>query len=682
MGRCLPCPRLPGLLTAEASSGMRAANRDWPASAVKFEEPASISTRALDFKVQKTHMQHQLSPSGRRVSWPCDENIREEGTRRSDQAQRGQRWEAISTDKFPLHAGFLTPEADRTAWCRTGIRFWRPEKVFDLTNFHELGLTKQLVAAVISLGYETPTPIQAQAIPLLLEGRDMIGLAQTGTGKTAAFGLPLIEMLLKEQKRPDNRTTRTLILAPTRELVNQIAANLKSYVRNTPLKINSVVGGASINKQQLQLEKGTDILVATPGRLLDLISRRAIGLTAVRYLVLDEADQMLDLGFVHDLRKISKMVPARRQTLLFSATMPKAIADLAGDFLKDPVKVEVSPPGKAADKVEQYVHFVNGKNDKTELLKASLEKNPDGRAMVFLRTKHGAEKLFKYLEHLQFKVASIHGNKSQGQRERALKAFRDGEIRILVATDVAARGIDIPGVTHVFNYDLPEVADAYVHRIGRTARAGRDGIAIAFCAPDETRLLRDIERLMNIEITVASGERPTVLASPARSSGKPARSGPARNGAGRGRPEGGRGEGGRGEGPSRGRAENRPSRRPRTPEGAALSARGEELGERSFRGQRRNEEAPRFEADNDLASTSDFRATKKPAGGRPDGRPARNGERKGGHAAHGAHEPATQRTARTGQGRPGQKPAGNGGPVKFGGEGRTGGQGGRTRDRA
>jgi ATP-dependent RNA helicase RhlE len=560
----------------------------------------------------------------------------------------------------------LTPEADRTAWCRTGIRFWRPEKVFDLTNFHELGLTKQLVAAVTSLGYDTPTPIQAQAIPLLLEGRDMIGLAQTGTGKTAAFGLPLIEMLLKEQKRPDNRTTRTLILAPTRELVNQIATNLKSYVRNTPLKINSVVGGASINKQQMQLEKGTDILVATPGRLLDLISRRAIGLTAVRYLVLDEADQMLDLGFVHDLRKISKMVPARRQTLLFSATMPKAIADLAGDFLKDPVKVEVSPPGKAADKVEQYVHFVNGKNDKTELLKASLEKNPDGRAMVFLRTKHGAEKLFKYLEHLQFKVASIHGNKSQGQRERALKAFRDGEIRILVATDVAARGIDIPGVTHVFNYDLPEVADAYVHRIGRTARAGRDGIAIAFCAPDETRLLRDIERLMNIEITVASGERPTTLASPVRSSGKPAR-----NGGGRGRDGGGRAEGGRGEGAGRGRAENRPSRRPRTPEGEALAARNQ-----------RRDEGHRFEADNDLSSTSDFRPAKKPFAGRPgEGRkPGGQGDnRHAPHGAHGAHEPGAQRTARSGQkpgGNRGPAKPSNGGPVKFGGEGQ------RRRDRA
>ncbi len=356
-----------------------------------------------------------------------------------------------------------------------------------------------------------------------------------------AFGLPIIEMLLKDAKRPDNRTVRTLILAPTRELVNQIADNLKLFVRKTPLKINVVVGGASINKQQLQLERGTDILVATPGRLLDLISRRALSLGQVSYLVLDEADQMLDLGFIHDLRKISKLVPAKRQTMLFSATMPKTIADLASEYLTDPVKVEVSPPGKAADKVEQYVHFVSGQNHKTEILKETISANPDGRAMVFLRTKHGAEKLMKHLDHVGFAVASIHGNKSQGQRERALRAFRDGEVRILVATDVAARGIDIPGVSHVYNYDLPEVPDAYVHRIGRTARAGRDGIAIAFCAPDEARLLRDIERLMGIEIAVASGEAPADRGRPARGNnraGGRGGQGQGRGGAGQGRPEG------------------------------------------------------------------------------------------------------------------------------------------------
>lgn len=421
-----------------------------------------------------------------------------------------------------------------------------------LTTFDDLGLSKNIVATLTTLGFTTPTPIQEKGIPVVLGGRDLIGLAQTGTGKTAAFGLPMIEMLLKDEKRPENRTTRALILAPTRELVNQIGDNLRSYLRRLPLKINQVVGGASIGKQQLQLEKGTDILVATPGRLLDLIARNAISLRAVRYLVLDEADQMLDLGFIHDLRKISKMVPPKRQTLLFSATMPSSIADLAASFLTDPLKVAVSPPGKAADKVEQHVHFVAGQNAKTEMLKKILNDNPDGRSIVFLRTKHGAEKLMKHLDATGYSVASIHGNKSQGQRERALKGFRDGEIKTLIATDVAARGIDIPAVSHVFNYDLPEVPDAYVHRIGRTARAGRDGIAIAFCGPDEGRLLRDVEKLMGIDIPVASGEPPANLARPARPQRRAGGGGGGNNrnhqgqGQGRGKSEGGaKADGGR-----------------------------------------------------------------------------------------------------------------------------------------
>ncbi len=554
-----------------------------------------------------------------------------------------------------------------------------------MTNFHELGLAKPLVATLFSLGYETPTPIQSEAIPHLLQGRDMIGLAQTGTGKTAAFGLPLIEMLVKDQRRPDNRTTRTLILAPTRELVNQIATNLKTYVRNMPLKINSVVGGASINRQQQQLEKGTDILVATPGRLLDLIARRAIGLTTVRYLVLDEADQMLDLGFIHDLRKIAKMVPARRQTLLFSATMPKAIADLAADFLKDPIQVSVTPPGKAADKIEQCVHFVAGKNDKTELLKQSLLANPDGRAIVFMRTKHTAEKLMKHLDHVGYSVASIHGNKSQGQRERALKGFREGEIKTLIATDVAARGIDIPEISHVYNYDLPEVPDAYVHRIGRTARAGRDGIAIAFCAPDETGLLRDIERLMGIDIATASGERPEGMNRPVRGSGNK-RGG--KRGGNAGQARGGEGR------PER---RERPARKPFfAAEGSQEHGERQENGNRArparphrgsrrnedFRGQRRNEEAPRVEADNDLASTSDFRPAKKQFGGSGggEGRPARKEQHRKGNAsvAHGAHEASNQRS-RNGHGRPAQKNGAKGGSVKYANDARGGGHQGRTR---
>lgn len=389
-----------------------------------------------------------------------------------------------------------------------------------MTTFHDLGLSTNVLGALEALGFDKPTPIQQKAIPLVLAGNDLIGLAQTGTGKTAAFGLPMIERLLAEGRRPDPRNIRALVLAPTRELVNQIADNLRDFVRKTPLRVVTVVGGASINKQSEMLSRGTDILVATPGRLLDLVARKAVTLTQGRYLVLDEADQMLDLGFIHDLRKISKLVPKNRQTLLFSATMPKLIAELAGEYLTNPLKVEVTPPGKAADKVEQYVHFVPGKDQKAQILRQSLTDNPDGLALVFSRTKHGAEKLMKHLDHIGFKAASIHGNKSQGQRERALKAFRDGEIRVLVATDVAARGIDIPGVTHVYNYDLPEVPDAYVHRIGRTARNGRDGIAIAFCAPDDIRLLRDIEKLMGISIAVASGEAPMARSGPGGKSRK------------------------------------------------------------------------------------------------------------------------------------------------------------------
>jgi ATP-dependent RNA helicase RhlE len=377
-----------------------------------------------------------------------------------------------------------------------------------LTSFETLGLSQYLLNTLSANGFETPTPIQAQAIPHLLEGRDLVGLAQTGTGKTLGFGLPIIARLIKEGGKADPKACRALILAPTRELVNQIAESLKVFTKKSPLKVTTVVGGASINVQSKILEKGIDILVATPGRLLDLCERRALTLTAVRYLVLDEADQMLDLGFIHDLKKIVKLVPKRRQTMLFSATMPPAIAELATDYLSDPVEVSVTPSGKAADKVEQRVHFVLGRDHKTTLLRQELNANADGLSLVFCKTKHGAEKLMRHLDNTGLNVASIHGNKSQGQRDRALKGFRDGDIRILVATDVAARGIDVPGVSHVYNYDLPNVPESYVHRIGRTARAGRDGVAIAFCGPEDIKLLYDIEKLMGMPIPVASGERP------------------------------------------------------------------------------------------------------------------------------------------------------------------------------
>ena len=370
-----------------------------------------------------------------------------------------------------------------------------------------LGLSPKLNAALERAGLTEPTPIQNQAIPLALAGHDVMGLAQTGTGKTLAFGLPLIEHLLAQPGKPAPKTAKALVLAPTRELVNQIAESLRGLMDGTKLSIATVVGGQSIGRQISRLSRGTDILVATPGRLIDLMERGAVDLGQVRHLVLDEADQMLDLGFIHALRKIAPKLGTPRQTMLFSATMPKQMEELSRAYLTDPKKVQVAPPGKAADKVEQSVHFLE-KPEKPGRLRDILSADTDALTLVFSRTKHGAEKLMKGLVADGFNAASIHGNKSQGQRDRAIKAFRAGEITVLVATDVAARGIDIPGVAYVVNYDLPEVPDNYVHRIGRTARAGREGVAIAFCTPEEADLLAAIEKTMKIEIPVASGTRP------------------------------------------------------------------------------------------------------------------------------------------------------------------------------
>ncbi len=370
-----------------------------------------------------------------------------------------------------------------------------------------LGLAPALTDALKRAGYTAPTPIQNQAIPLALEGHDILGLAQTGTGKTLAFGLPLVQHLLAEPGKPAPKTAKALILAPTRELVNQIADHLRALTDGTKIRVATVVGGQSISKQILLLSRGVDILVATPGRLMDLMDRRAVDLSTARHLVLDEADQMLDLGFIHALRKIAPALGKPRQTMLFSATMPKQMEELSQAYLTNPRRVQVSPPGKAADKVTQSVHFVD-KAFKPAKLREILSRDRSALTLVFSRTKHGAEKLMNGLVADGFNAASIHGNKSQGQRDRAIKAFRDGTITVLVATDVAARGIDIPGVAYVVNYDLPEVPENYVHRIGRTARAGREGEAIAFCAPDEADLLRQIQKLMAIEIPVASGDSP------------------------------------------------------------------------------------------------------------------------------------------------------------------------------
>ena len=372
-----------------------------------------------------------------------------------------------------------------------------------MTTFKDLGLSQPVLQALDMKGYNTPTPIQAQAIPSVLEGRDLLGIAQTGTGKTAAFMLPSIDNLRAADNRIPFKSCRMLVLAPTRELVGQIAEAAKDYGAMAGLKVHSIVGGTSVNKDRNKLHKGTDILVATPGRLLDLIDQKAFNLGSVEILVLDEADQMLDLGFIHALRRISDLVPDDRQTLFFSATMPKQIKELVGKYCHDPVTVSVTPASTTAERIEQYLFMVQ-QDEKQALLEMILKGRHEipgeiERVLIFTRTKHGADRVVKKLEQAGISANAIHGNKSQPQRIRALDEFKRAKTPILVATDVAARGIDIPGVSHVINYELPNVPEQYVHRIGRTARAGADGIAVAFCAEDERAYLKDIQRNTDAE---------------------------------------------------------------------------------------------------------------------------------------------------------------------------------------
>ncbi len=373
-----------------------------------------------------------------------------------------------------------------------------------MTTFDALGLSPKILKALEKTSLKTPTPIQAQAIPHIMQGRDLMGLAQTGTGKTAAFGLPLLHRLLDIGHPPGPKNVRALILVPTRELATQIKDNFLTFTQGTAVKVVMVVGGASVNKQAQALVKGTDVLVATPGRLIDHLEQGNVSLEKCGYLVLDEADHMLDMGFIHSLRRIAKHIPLRRQTLMFSATMPKDITEIADTYLRDPVKVQVAPPGKPAEKVSQGVHFIpNG--DKAKLLEECLKKHPGEQALVFCRTKHGSDKLAKVLAAWGFRVGAIHGNRSQNQRDRILTEFKAGEVDVLVATDVAARGIDIPTVRHVYNHDMPNVPENYVHRIGRTARAGAEGSSISFCAPAEMVELQAIEKLLKKQLPVIGG---------------------------------------------------------------------------------------------------------------------------------------------------------------------------------
>ena len=368
-------------------------------------------------------------------------------------------------------------------------------------NFADLGLAQPLLAALTSLEYTVPTPIQAQAIPHVMLGRDVQGIAQTGTGKTAAFALPILHRLLNDRRAPAKKGARCLVLAPTRELANQIAQSFRDYGRQTGLRTALMYGGTPKLKQARAVANGIDILVATPGRLMDHMRDGAVVLTGVEVLVLDEADHMLDLGFIVPIRKIAQSIPPTRQTLFFSATMPKEIALLAGQMLKNPAHVAVAPVATTAERVTQRVIFVDTAR-KRAMLADLLRDSRMARTLVFCRTKHGADRVTQHLEAAGLPTAAIHGDKSQPQRERALQAFKDGRIRVLVATDIAARGIDVDGVTHVVNFDLPNVAEAYVHRIGRTARAGHAGVAISFCDASERPHLRGIEKLIGTRIEV------------------------------------------------------------------------------------------------------------------------------------------------------------------------------------
>ncbi|WP_417432012.1 DEAD/DEAH box helicase [Kiloniella sp.] len=370
-----------------------------------------------------------------------------------------------------------------------------------MSNFSDLGLRDPILRAIKEGGYEQMTPIQSRAIPNIMEGKDLIGVAQTGTGKTAAFSLPLIQYLLKGEGKRKAKTARSLILAPTRELAIQISDNVRDYSKYLHLRSTIVFGGASEKPQIKAMAPGVDILIATPGRLLDLMSQGHIKLNEVEFLVLDEADRMLDMGFIRDIKKIIKELPDKRQTVLLSATMPKSVTTLANTILINPVRVEVAPAATTAEKVEQHVMMVP-KSRKRDLLGHVLKDDAIKRVLIFTRTKHGANRVSEFLEKLGVTSAAIHGNKSQNARQRALADFRDGAIRALVATDVAARGIDVDGVTHVINFELPNEPDSYVHRIGRTARAGATGISYSFCDHEERAYLKDIEKNIRQSVPV------------------------------------------------------------------------------------------------------------------------------------------------------------------------------------
>jgi ATP-dependent RNA helicase RhlE len=539
-----------------------------------------------------------------------------------------------------------------------------------MSYFSDLGLAEPILRALGTKGYSDPTPIQQQAIPALLEGRDLLGIAQTGTGKTAAFSLPSLHRLAANPKPRQNASCRMLVLSPTRELAAQIAENMRGYAKYLDLSVQCIFGGVPVGKQARALVGGTDILVATPGRLLDLIDQRALTLRNVEIFVLDEADQMMDLGFIVPLKRVANMLPKERQSLFFSATMPKAIADLGKQFINNPVRVEVAPQATTAERVEQYAIHIN-QSEKQALLTISLKKglatNEIDRALVFSRTKHGADRVVRHLNAAGVNAAAIHGNKSQGQRTAALNAFRQGSCPVLVATDIAARGIDVSGVSHVFNFELPNVPEQYVHRIGRTARAGADGVSVSFVAPDEKPYLRDIERLTRVTLALLPLPESFLaeaakLPAPSRKPEDQARD--ARRDERDARGRGGAGGQGRGRGQGQGR-NNNVSRGGQARDGQSRDAHARN--DRHARPQ--GERGPVF---NPLANEA--RGTVEARAPRPEGdrRPAR---------ADGDHRPARpegdRRPARPeGERRP-ARPEGEGGQRReFRGRGNGGGQGG------
>ncbi len=441
-----------------------------------------------------------------------------------------------------------------------------PDERLCVTIFSELNLHRQVLKAVTAEGYETPTPIQLQSIPHLLERRDLLGIAQTGTGKTAAFALPTLNHLRERNENRAPKSTKVLVLAPTRELAAQIAESFQTYSKFMDCVTQTVFGGVKINKQIRALERGCHVLVATPGRLLDLVNQGAVQLGDVEVLILDEADQMLDMGFIHDLQKIISHVPKERQTLLFSATMPKLISDLAEKYLKDPVRVSVAPESTTAERVTQgVIHVAN--NNKLRLLGKLLDDPSIDRALVFTRTKHGADKVVRKLMAKKYPAMAIHGNKSQSQRLKALAAFKSGECRILIATDIAARGIDIDGISHVINFEMPNVAEQYVHRIGRTARAGREGVSISLVAEDELYYLREVEKITRVEVEILpapEGCEGLVLPTPDPSVRVRKPKGPARrSGRNQGQGRGGQRQGGNPPSKSKMRSRKRPGKNQR-----------------------------------------------------------------------------------------------------------------------